>query len=128
MANWQAKKNWLWLIAIIIVMVVIGGIVYWQKQPGKLDSFAQCLGDKGAQFYGAFWCTHCQDQKAMFGRSAKLLPYIECSTSDGQNQTETCQQANIEGYPTWQFADGSREAGLFSLDQLAQKTGCQLLK
>lgn len=93
---------------------------------GKLDGFAQCLNDKGAVFYGAFWCTHCQNQKKLFGPSAKLLPYVECSTPDGQSKLPRCTEKNIEGYPTWEFAEGSRLSGVLSLARLAEKTGCTL--
>lgn len=95
--------------------------------PGKLDGFAQCLKDKGAIFYGAFWCSHCQSQKKLFGSSAKLLPYVECSTLDGNAQTQICKDKKIEGYPTWEFADGTRfTTGEIPLAQLAEKTSCAL--
>ncbi|MEI6529022.1 MAG: hypothetical protein WCN88_01280 [Candidatus Falkowbacteria bacterium] len=87
-------------------------------------SFAQCLKNQGALFYGAFWCSHCQNQKAMFGSDAKDLPFVECSTPDGQGQLAICQQNNIPGYPTWVFKDGSRLSGELTLTQLAEKTGC----
>lgn len=114
---------------IAIGTVIISGaiwLVYARSGPGKLDEFAKCLGDKGAVFYGAFWCAHCQNQKAMFGESEKLLPYVECSTADGQKQLPTCQEKKITGYPTWIFADGSRESGEVALAKLAEKTGCSL--
>lgn len=29
--------------------------------------------------YGAFWCTHCHDQKEEFGKEAMAdFPYVEC--------------------------------------------------
>ena len=62
----------------------------------------------------------------MFGKSDKYLPYIECSTADGKGQLPICNEQNISGYPTWEFADGSRETGELSLAHLAQKTGCPL--
>jgi thiol-disulfide isomerase/thioredoxin len=110
-------------------VVIIAGIFFListNSKPGKLDEFAQCLKDKGAVFYGAFWCPHCQNQKAMFGKSARFLPYIECSTPDGRGQLKICKDKNIEGYPTWEFADGSRESGEVSLSHLSEKTACQL--
>ena len=94
--------------------------------PGKYDTFAQCLKDKGAIFYGAFWCPHCQAQKKMFGSSVKLLPYVECSTPDGSAQTKECKEKGIDGYPTWEFSDGSRLSGEIPLEQLAEKTSCPL--
>lgn len=94
--------------------------------PGKYDEFATCLKDKGAVFYGAFWCTHCQSQKKLFGVSQKLLPYVECSTADGQGQTKECRDNNIQSYPTWTFADGTTLNGEIPLSQLADKTSCPL--
>ena len=90
--------------------------------PGKYDQFAQCLADKGAKFYGAFWCPHCQNQKRMFGsKSAKLLPYTECSTPDGKGTTQACIDAGVKSYPTWKFADGTELVGEIPLIQLAEK-------
>lgn len=117
------------LIKALIAVVLIGGVGFWlynQNQPGKYDALAKCLREKGTKFYGAFWCPHCQNQKAMFGRSAKFLPYIECSTPDGRDQLPLCRDKNINGYPTWEFADGSRLAGEVPIDVLAEKSGCQI--
>ena len=94
--------------------------------PGKYDTFATCLKDKGAVFYGAFWCPHCQAQKKLFGSSVKLLPYVECSTADASAQTQACIDKKIDGYPTWEFADGTRLNGEIPLQQLADKTSCTL--
>ncbi len=94
--------------------------------PGKYDTFAQCLKDKGATFYGAFWCPHCQAQKKLFGSSVKLLPYVECSTPDAAAQTQICIDKKITGYPTWEFADGTRLNGEVALKDLAAKTECEL--
>lgn len=90
-----------------------------------LDEFAVCLEEKGATFYGAFWCPHCQAQKALLGNSSSL-PYVECSTPDGNGQTDTCKSAEIQSYPTWTFADGTTANGEQSLEDLAAKTGCEL--
>lgn len=118
------------IIIIIIALLIISlAAVLWIKssrQPGKLDQFAECLKEKGAVFYGAFWCSHCQNQKALFGKSAKRLPYVECSTADSRGQLAICKNKNIEGYPTWEFNDGSRLNGEITLTRLAEKTGCPL--
>ncbi len=40
---------------------------------------ARRLRAAGARFYGAFWCSHCFEQKEAFGAAAaKELPYVEC--------------------------------------------------
>ncbi len=124
------KTNIKYLLGgLIALIVLISLLVYLQKQsegPGELDQFATCLKEKGAKFYGAFWCPHCNNQKKMFGKSAKLLPYVECSTPDASGQTEDCNKLGIESYPTWIFADGSKLNGEIPLQQLAEKTSCQL--
>jgi hypothetical protein len=97
---------------------------------GSVDprqTFAQCLGEKGATFYGAFWCPHCQNQKKAFGRAQRFLPYVECSNKD-MSQTQACIDAGIESYPTWVFADGSRLTGEIPMQVLSDKTGCVVPK
>ena len=114
------------LLTIMVFGAIAGFSYYNSTAPGKLDGFTQCLSERGAMFYGAFWCQHCQNQKALFGRSAKLLPYVECSTPDAKGQLPICIQKEIKGYPTWIFADGSREDGEVPLVKLAEKTQCEL--
>ena len=112
---------------LVAALVIVAGVLLFNskpQQPGKYDALAQCLKANGAVFYGAFWCPHCQNQKKSFGSSASLLPYVECSTPDGQSQTQICKDKNISGYPTWEFKDGSRLEGEVSLADLASKSGC----
>jgi thiol-disulfide isomerase/thioredoxin len=124
--NKKTKKIIFWIVGVSIFAFLIWQFAAYQRSPGKYDSFARCLKERGAVFYGAFWCPHCQNQKLMFGKSAKLLPYVECSTPDGQGQLQICRDKNITSYPTWEFTDGSRLSGEIPLSQLAEKTGCPL--
>lgn len=119
------------IIAVVLGILILGFASFFirskdsVKIPTPQEALAQCLKDNGAKFYGTFWCPHCQKQKQMFGRSAsKLLPYIECSTPDGKGQLQICTDNQIEGYPTWEFLDGSRLTGEIPLSTLADKTGC----
>ncbi|MDO8565332.1 MAG: hypothetical protein Q7R67_01810 [bacterium] len=117
------------LVWLLVALLVVGGLVWLVRTPGrrgKLDSFATCIKDSGATFYGAFWCPHCQNQKAMFGSSAKLLPYVECSTPDGNSQLPICKDAGVTGYPTWKFPDGTVLSGEVSLEKLSELTSCQI--
>jgi thiol-disulfide isomerase/thioredoxin len=119
------------IISILIILIALGAILFFvqeqDKKPGKYDQFAMCLAEEEATFWGAFWCPACQQQKSLFGRkSAELLPYTECSTPDGQATNQVCVDAEITGYPTWDFADGSRVDGVMTLEQLAEKTSCEL--
>src|SRR5262245_50308877 len=108
------NKNNIKIFVIVVIVLVLGVLATVLLRgsgspvgPGTYDAFAQCLKDKGAVFYGAFWCPHCQAQKKLFGSSASLLPYVECSTLDGNAQTAVCTDKKIASYPTWEFADGS---------------------
>jgi hypothetical protein len=121
------KTGLIWtVIGLIVIVGIIWGLVALSNTPSRLDSFATCLKKKGTIFYGAFWCQHCQNQKRIFGRSQKLLPYIECSTPDGKGQLSSCAEKGVKGYPTWQFANGEKIEGEMTLQALAEKTGCLL--
>jgi len=120
----------------LIGLLALAGVVWLimtPGKPGKLDDFAKCINDtKTVTFYGAFWCPHCQSQKAMFGKSAKYLPYVECSTPDSRGQLQVCIDKDIKTYPTWDFATSSliasstRITGEMQLVDLAEKTSCVL--
>ena len=120
------KKILPWILVIIVVVAGIWSVARYANKPGPLDGFATCLSNSGAKFYGAFWCPHCAAQKKLFGKSVSLLPYVECSTPDGKEQTDVCKEKGIEGYPTWIFADGSKLTGEIPLADLASKTSCTL--
>lgn len=125
-------KKGLWITLGTIGLVLVPLVIYVvmstpnpTRFEGQYDQLAQCLTEKGAKMYGAYWCSHCLSQKKMFGSSFSKINYIECSLPDGQTQTEVCQQAGIKGYPTWEFSDGSRLEGEVSLETLAEKSNCK---
>jgi len=118
---------------LIMIVVAIAAVLTWafffrpsNVEPGKYDELAQCLSDKGAVMYGAYWCSHCANQKKLFGSSWEYVKYTECAIRGAQGQANVCDDAEIQGYPTWIFADGSRQTGEVSLKDLAEKTDCPL--
>lgn len=115
-----------WLVLAALIIAGIGLSIFSSSRPGQLDSFAQCLEERGVVFYGAFWCPHCAATKALFGSSAKLLPYVECSTPDGQGQLEVCKEKKVSSYPTWVFPDGTILTGERTLQELSSVSGCPL--
>ncbi|MCE9585304.1 hypothetical protein K8Q94_01625 [Candidatus Nomurabacteria bacterium] len=116
------------IIVILILGAIISFVVANSSKPkvSKYDTFATCLKDQGAVFYGAFWCPHCKAQKAEFGPAVKLLNYIECSNPDAKSQKQICIDKKIESYPTWEFKDGTRLTGEVPMKTLAEKTSCVL--
>lgn len=113
-------------IAGIVVLIAIGLFVWYGVSPGSNDAFAKCIDESGTVFYAAFWCSYCQDQKKLFGKSADLLPYEECSTPDGKGQLPVCVEKGVTSYPTWDFPNGERVTSVLSLEELAEKTNCKL--
>jgi len=124
----KSNTKLLIIFSLSIVLIFIGAISAMPKVQNRtdLEPFAKCITDSGAKFYGAYWCTHCQEQKKMFGTAKNLLPYVECSTADGKGQLPICTENNISGYPTWGFKDGSTLSGAVTLELLAEKTSCSL--
>ena len=85
-------------------------------------ALAQHLAKSGATFYGAFWCPHCQEQKALFGGAASGLPYVECDPKGAGAQPERCERAGVRVFPTWVIGPERRE-GVQSLEELARVSG-----
>ncbi|XP_061346082.1 thiol-disulfide oxidoreductase LTO1 isoform X2 [Gastrolobium bilobum] len=89
-------------------------------------SLARYLQSIGAKMYGAFWCSHCLEQKEMFGReAAKQLDYVECFPEGyrtGTKMIKACMDAKIEGFPTW-IINGQVLSGEQELSELSQVSG-----
>ena len=113
------------LVILIAAALVAGWYNYTRGQAQDWEGLAKHLTEQGVVEYGAFWCNHCKKQKEMFGSAFQYMTYIESSTPDGKGQTEAAKAANITGYPTWVFPDGSRVVGVMTYEQLAQKSRYQ---
>lgn len=88
-----------------------------------LRALAEHLGDSDAEFFGAYWCPHCMDQKALFEASADRLPYVECSPGGrGGPVAIDCVTKGIESYPTWIVA-GRKHEGVLTPESLARLSG-----
>jgi uncharacterized membrane protein len=115
-------------VAIIVVLHLnYTGVL--GEPPAVEDPTARALAihltRSGAKMYGAHWCSHCQQQKAIFGAAASRLPYVECSPGgQGTPQTDECRSARITTYPTW-IINGKRIEEVLTLAQLAESTGFQ---
>ena len=110
---------------LLLVGFIVSLLILTACSTGEeLIPFAECLTENGAKMYGTYWCSHCISQKKGFGSAWDSINYIECSLPGGKGQTAICERAGIEGYPTWEFADGSRMSGEVPHETLAEKTGC----
>ncbi len=122
-----APRTWAWggVAAAVVVALMVGGYassVQHAAATGYAEGLAIHLAKTGVKFYGAYWCPHCQDQKAMFGPAARLLPYIECDPNASNGQQNVCAKAGIRAFPTWEIG-GQRLEGVLSLEDLARLSG-----
>ena len=96
-----------------------------QAEDPTTRALAVHLTSVGAKMYGASWCPHCQEQKDIFGASARRLPYVECATGpQGSPQAAPCRAAGVRTYPTW-IIGGQRFEEVLSQTRLAELTGFQ---
>ncbi|MEM9220676.1 MAG: hypothetical protein AAGD25_40960 [Cyanobacteria bacterium P01_F01_bin.150] len=82
-------------------------------------TLAKHLAEIGAKKYGAYWCPHCHSQQALFGKEAfEKITYVECAQDGQDSETAACQEAGVEGFPSWEI-NGELYPGIRQLDELA---------
>ncbi|MFH0929366.1 MAG: hypothetical protein V1818_03350 [Candidatus Aenigmatarchaeota archaeon] len=108
------------LLIVLIAIIVIIWFIFSADSGGNYDEFAKCLTENGATMYGTSWCSHCNNQKDMFGSSFKYVDFVDCD----QNKL-LCDNAGVEGYPTWRI-DDSNYPGEKTLQNLSNLSGCEL--
>ena len=121
----HSMKNIISVGVIIAIIFIVGWFVFGfggqPKTATALDGFAQCLTQKGFTMYGAYWCPHCQNEKAAFGDAFKEVNYVECT-----KEPDKCVAAKVDGYPTWIGPGGVRLEGEQGIERLAKASGCAL--
>lgn len=105
------KNRKILVIAAVCFFLFAALIAYLQFSPGKYDSFAKCLTEKGAVMYGEDWCQYTNAQKGMFGKSFKYIDY------------EVREGLNVR--PTW-VIDGKTYETVQSFERLSALTGCEI--
>lgn len=119
----SSKRNYLrlWIVIVFILLVIVLLLMYFtknSKNDANAEQLAKCLTEKGAAMYGASWCSHCANQKKLFGAAFQFVTYVECTT-----QEELCTQKGIAGYPTW-IINGQQYSGEKTFEELKQLSGC----
>jgi uncharacterized membrane protein/glutaredoxin len=87
-------------------------------------ALARHLREQGAVMYGAYWCPHCTEQKALFGDAGRDLPYVECDPKGVNARPDLCEKAGVRSFPTWIMGDKRRE-GVLSPQALAEFSSFQ---
>lgn len=119
----MGSKKWTIGFAVLVILA-LGIILLYNNRPGQstgqYDDFAKCLTEKGVKMYGTEWCSHCKNQKALFGESFKYVDFVDCDA-----MKELCLDAGVRGYPTW-YINSTLHAGEQSLSDLSKMSGCEL--
>jgi uncharacterized membrane protein len=128
----MARRSWVGLVggrgalAVLVILVLHANYTAPLAEPAgpedpTIRALAEHLSAEGVRFYGASWCSHCQEQKRLFGTSAGRLPYIECSPS-GRNGPQSPSCRGVTSYPTWVINGRARVGVVLSLAELANAT------
>jgi glutaredoxin len=114
------KNYWTYIIIVIVLI----GFFYVNRnitgnviEQGEYDEFAKYLTEEGVKMYGTEWCSHCQNQKKLFGSSFQYIDFIDCD----ENRQE-CLDAGVSGYPTWKI-NNQNYPGEQSFERLTQLSG-----
>ena len=92
------------------------------KSSSQKINFAKFLSKNKIFMYSAYWCSHCYDQKQLFGKEAvKELTIIECAKDGKDSQTDLCVKKEIKGFPSWEIK-GEIYSGVQDLNDLAIMT------
>ena len=94
--------------------------INYRGQTAATSEFVTCITESGAVFYGTNWCSHCNNQKQLFGEHFEKVKFVNCDES-----RDLCVLAGIEAYPTW-IIDGEKHLGTKSLGNLGILTGCEV--
>jgi len=71
-----------------------------------------------AKMFGAYWCSHCYEQKQRLGKEAYAnVQYFECSKEGLNSKLDMCKEKKVPGYPTWEI-NGKLFPGDMYLDEL----------
>src|SRR5439155_5555492 len=82
------------LIPVLILAAIALAIYLWKRpRVSRLDAFAKCLAARQVKMYGLYWCTHCEEQKEMFGSAFQYVAYIECGAKGSHTEQPNCVQA-----------------------------------
>jgi uncharacterized membrane protein len=125
------------LMTFGIPIVLFNGVwlITRQDTPPVSPSYgldlAICLNKSHVEMFGDNRCSHCNEQKNLFGAEVRqLIRFWDCSIPSNLNR---CSELNVKFYPTWiQFnniTDGTeteikRNVGMMSLFDLAQWASC----
>jgi len=112
------KKSLIYLLFMLIILTITACSTSLDQ--GKYDTFAKALTEKDVKMYGTEWCSHCKNQKELFGTSFQYINYIDCD-----KESYVCDAAGVKGFPTWKI-NGELYPGEQSMVELSELSGVEL--
>lgn len=92
----------------------------------KALALAKQMESLNTRMYGAYFCTHCYDQKQAFGKDAfSQISYVECTQDGKDSQLELCREKGIRSVPTWEI-NGKLFKGERSIHELQELVSAEL--
>jgi hypothetical protein len=113
------------VIGLMLGVSLLVGCTNSPQEPGKYAETAKCLTEKGVIMYGTFWCSHCENQKKMFGGDVQFITYQECDEKGVGGDRQKCLAAGVSSYPTWTFPGQGNLVGEQDVFVLAKLANCQ---
>lgn len=115
------------IIAMGLSVVLLVFVLYFATRGtdgSEYIELANCLTENDVKMYGTFWCSHCSNQKRMFGVAFQNIDYIECDERGAGGNATRCMDRGIKGYPTWEI-NSTLYSGVHKLEDLAALSGCE---
>ncbi len=138
--DWEDRGQLFFTALIVAVITLIGtlgiynfrvaddsgpGIPVVNNSGAAEISLARHLTQTGAVMYGAYWCSHCHDQKELFGKQAfQDINYVECDPGGKNPQPDLCREKGVKSYPTWEIK-AQIYSGTRPLTELGRLSGYQ---
>ena len=85
-------------------------------------ALAKHLQSIDAKLFGDFTCSHCSEQKSLFGDAISYIDYVECHPEGENPKPQLCESVGVRYLPTW-WIKGELHIGLMSLEELARISG-----
>ncbi|MDO8660805.1 MAG: hypothetical protein Q7K43_02865 [Candidatus Woesearchaeota archaeon] len=120
----NSAKSRKWIIAGVIGLILVIGISAFSYMsiatPGRFDSFAKCLKEKGVVMYGNDFCSYTQKQLSWFEKSRKELNYVRCA-----DNKQLCDSKSVRTTPTWEI-NGAMYPEVQTFERLSTLSGCAI--
>jgi glutaredoxin len=110
------RKSTIYLIVIILVIGgIIWGIVSLNSGIDVDKDIVECIAEN-AVLYTSKTCSHCAQQKIIFGDYYDLITKIECTE-------DAIQCLEVRGVPAWRINEEFKY-GVHTIEELQELTDC----